>query len=228
MAKSILRLKSRALRKRGVGIKTIAYQLKVSSSTVSLWCRDITLTPKQIQLLQRNARDPFFGRRLEYIQKQQKIRIEKILFLKEEGINDIGKLSKRDLFISGVNLYWAEGFKKDNLVGFANSDPNMIRIFILWLNNCCNITRDRIKCRLGINESYKLKTKELELYWSNAIRIPLTQFQKPYIQKVQWKKIYDNPENYHGVLRIRVSKSIDLLRKIHGWIEGITRMSVVN
>jgi len=221
MAKSILRLKSRVLRKRGLGIKTIAHQLEVSSSTVSLWCRDITLTPKQIQMLQKNAHDPFFGKRLEYIQKQQEKRIEKIRFLKEKGVKDVGQLSKRDLFIGGINLYWAEGFKKDNLVGFANSDPNMIKIFILWLTNCCNITQDRIKCRLGVNESYKQKTKELELYWSKALHIPLAQFQKPYIQKVQWKKLYDNPENYHGVLRIRVSKSIDLLRKIHGWIEGI-------
>jgi len=221
MAKSILRLKSRVLRKRGLGIKTIAHQLEVSSSTVSLWCRDITLTPKQIQMLQKNAHDPFFGKRLEYIQKQQEKRIEKIRFLKEKGVKDVGQLSKRDLFIGGINLYWAEGFKKDNLVGFANSDPNMIKIFILWLTNCCNITQDRIKCRLGVNESYKQKTKELELYWSKILHIPLTQFQKPYIQKVQWKKLYDNPEEYHGVLRIRVSKSIDLLRKIHGWIEGM-------
>ena len=172
-------------------------------------------------MLQKNAHDPFFGKRLEYIQKQQEKRIEKIRFLKEKGVKDVGQLSKRDLFIGGINLYWAEGFKKDNLVGFANSDPNMIKIFILWLTNCCNITQDRIKCRLGVNESYKQKTKELELYWSKILHIPLTQFQKPYIQKVQWKKLYDNPEEYHGVLRIRVSKSIDLLRKIHGWIEGM-------
>ena len=223
MAKSIARLNARELRKQGVGIKTIAHQLNVSSSTVSLWCRDIILTQNQIRNLQKNARDPFFGKRLEYIQKQQKKRIDKIQLLKEIGINDIGQWSKRDLFISGINLYWAEGFKKDNLVGFANSDPQMIKIFILWIIRCCNVTKDRIKCRLGVNESYALKTKDLELYWSNILHIPLTQFQKPYIQKVQWKKQYDNPKEYHGVLRIRVSKSIDLLRKIHGWIEGIAR-----
>jgi len=221
MAKSLFRIKACDLRKQGMGIKTIAHQLDVSSSTVSLWCRDVILTQKQIQLLQKNARDPFFGKRLEYIQNKQKKRIEKIRFLREEGVKDIGQLSKRDLFISGISLYWAEGFKKDNLVGFANSDPQMIVIFIRWLLNCCNITKDRIKCRLGVNETYKQKIKELERYWSHAIDIPLSQFQKPYIQKVQWKKQYDNPEEYHGVLRIRVSRSTDLLRKIHGWIEGI-------
>jgi hypothetical protein len=37
------------------------------------------------------------------------------------------------------------------------------------------------------------------------------------------KKEYENKENYHGVLRIRVRRSIDLLRKIFGYIEGISQ-----
>lgn len=218
----MLRIKARDLRKQGIGIKTISHTLSVSSSTASLWCRDIELTSDQIKILQKNARDPFFGKRLEYIQKKQAQRKEKIRSLREEGITNIGTISKRDLFITGISLYWAEGFKKDNLVGFANTDPAMIKIFLLWLKNCCDISQERIKCRLGINEYYKEKIDVFELYWSNILQIPISQFQKPYIQKVQWKKHYDNPEDYHGVLRIRVTKSIDLLRKIYGWIEGLT------
>ena len=65
------------------------------------------------------------------------------------------------------------------------------------------------------------KIKELEKYWSKELKIPVDQFSKPFFQKTKWKKEYENKDNYHGVLRIRVRRSIDLLRKIFGYIEGI-------
>ncbi|OGG08862.1 hypothetical protein A2154_02205 [Candidatus Gottesmanbacteria bacterium RBG_16_43_7] len=178
--------------------------------------------------LEKRAHDPHYGRRIIYIQKLQRKKYEKIQVLYKEGIQEIGKLTKRDLFIAGVNLYWAEGFKKDNLVGFSNSDPNMILLFIRWLTQCCDITKDRIKYRLGVNESYIDKIKDIESYWKHILNEQGLQFQKPYFQKVKWKKIYDNPDEYHGVIRIRVTKSTDLLRKIHGWINGLKLNSKIN
>jgi hypothetical protein len=223
MAKSALRLLAREMRKDGLGIKTIAHQLKVSSSTVSLWCRDIQLSQEQIHVLEKRMHDPSYGRRLMYTQKQRKEKEDRISKLFTSGIQDVGCLSDKELFVIGISLYWAEGFKKDSLVGFSNSDSDMIKIFLRWLQVCCNISKNRIKVRLGVNETYVNKTKEIEQYWSKQLHLSLQQFQKPYIQKVQWKKQYDNPNEYHGVLRIRVSKSIELLRRIHGWIEGLKR-----
>jgi hypothetical protein len=222
MSKSLQRIKARDLRKTGFGIKIIAKLCKVSSSTVSIWCSDIRLTADQIKQLENRAHDPRYGERLEYTQKQHQEKIKKIETLFHEGVSDISDINNRELFLIGIALYWAEGFKKDNLVGFSNSDPRMIKLFIKWLRDCCNLTQDRIKLRLGLNEQYKDKTKDIEQFWSNNLIIPITQFQKPFYQKVRWKKIYDHPEEYHGVLRVRVSKSTDLLRKIHGWIEGLS------
>ena len=223
MAKPLLRRRARILRKHGFGVKTIAHKLNVSSSTVSQWCRDIELTPSQIAILEERQHDPYYGRRLAYVKTQQKKRQEKTLRLLKDGIRDIGQLTQRELFIAGVSLYWAEGFKKDNQIGFANLDPVMAKFFINWLQKCCDVTRDRLKIRVGINESYRDKVEAIELYWSNELSIPKSQFQKPFFQKVLWKKQYDHPEDYHGVIRIRVAKSTDLLRKIHGWIEGLRR-----
>ncbi len=223
MAKSILKLQARKLRSEGLGIKTIAYQLQVSSSTASLWCRDIRLTPEQITELERRSHDPHYGRRLAHVYKQQQERKEKILTLNLKGIKDIGNLTTKELFAAGVSLYWAEGFKKDSQAGFANSDPSMIKFFIFWLEKCCKIPKQRLKFRLGLNEQYKDQALEIQDYWVQLLEIKADQFQKPYFQKVTWKKIYENPNNYHGVLRIRVSKSTELLRTIHGWIEGLRK-----
>lgn len=223
MAKSVLKIKARELRSKGESIKVIAKTLSVSPSTVSYWCKDIKLSDGQIKELERRAHDPRYGRRLENSLKQQNIRIEKTKRLIKEGILEVGNLSKRELFLSGIALYWAEGFKKDNMAGFCNSDPNMIKFFLVWLKTCFNYKVGDFRLRIGLNESCEDKTKEIEEFWSELTEIPLTQFQKPFYQKVKWQKVYNNTENYHGVLRVRVRKSTDFLRKIHGFIEGLSR-----
>ena len=223
MAKFEEKLKAEKLREQGESIKVIAKKLKVSPSTVSYWCRNIKLSPRQIGELERRARDPHYGRRLEYALTQQRKRIEKTERLKEKGIKEVGTLSKRELFLVGVALYWAEGFKKDTQVGFASSDPNMIQLFLKWLFDCCGYRSRDLIIRVTANISHKHRIQEIQDYWSKIISIPSVDFRKPFYQKVKWKKVYKNPNEYFGVLRVRVRKSTDFLRKIHGWIEGVKR-----
>lgn len=221
MSKPVLRKKARQLRRKGLGIKTIAYRLGVSSSTVSLWCRDIKLTPKQLQELEKRAHDPYYGKRKEHILRQIQKKVDTIELLKRAGIKEIGKLTKRELFITGVALYWAEGFKKDSRLGFANSDPAMIKFFLKWLMQCCYVPKEAIRVRVGLNISHQKRIKAVEDYWSKITGISIRQFQMPYFQKFIWKKNYPKPEEYFGVLRIRANEQLPLFRKIHGWIEGL-------
>lgn len=221
MAKPKLKIKARRLRQKGLGIKTIANRIEVSSSTVSYWCKDIKLTLSQIKELERHAHDPFYGRRKEYIQRVKKMRLQKIQELKQEGIKEVGNLNNRELFITGIALYWAEGFKKDRRLGFANSDPAMINLFLGWLSRCCHVPKKDIRVRVGLNISHKARVNEIESYWSKMTGIPLIQFQTPFFQKFIWKKEFPNPEQYFGVLRIRANKQLSLFRKINGWIEGL-------
>lgn len=227
MTKVVLCRKARMLRKTGLGIKTIARKLKVSSSTVSLWCRDIILSQRQYDTLMKRAHDPYYGRRKDNILKQMKKRLNTIERLKQEGIRKIAILNSRELFIAGVALYWAEGFKKDKRLGFANSDPAMIKFFLLWLIKCCKVPKQVIRLRVGLNISHKKRIKKVEKHWSQVTKIPLSQFQKPFFQKFVWKKEFPDPENYYGVLRIRANKQLPLFRKINGWIEGL-KMNAVN
>jgi len=214
MAKSKEKIKARKLRKKGESIKKIANLLHVSVSTASLWCRDVELTDKQIENLRRRQTDPFYGKRLDYYLKKKKEFSSKLLNLKNEGIESIGSLSKREIFLIGVALYWGEGFKKDSLAGLATLDINIAKFFIFWLNKSFGITSKDLILRITANISYKNKINELSKYWSRELKIQENQFSKPFFQNTKWKKEYENKENYHGVLRIRVRRSIDLLRKI--------------
>ena len=221
MAKSKEKLTARELRRSGKSIKEIAKVLKISVGSSSSWCRDIQLTPKQIANLQKRRTDPFYGRKRDYYLKKKKEFDEKVLSLKIKGFKEINKLSKREIFLIGIALYWAEGFKKDHQVGFANIDVNMIKFFLFWLKESFNVTNKDLIFRVTANITYKEKVKELEKYWSNELKIRLNQFSKPYFQKSIWKKQYENTDNYHGVIRIKVKRSVNILRKIYGNIEGI-------
>lgn len=221
MAKSNERQKARKLRKGGESIKVIARLLKVSPSSVSSWCKDVKLTPEQILVLEAKARDPMYGKRLEYSQKQQKLRLEKTNKLIDEGVKEIGELNKRELFLTGAALYWAEGFKKDSQAGFANQDPSIMKFFLRWIKTCFGYTYSDLIPRVTANISHKGRIDEIQSYWSSETGIPVSYFQKPFYQNVKWKKVYDNPSNYYGVLRIKVRKSTDFLRKLHGFIEGL-------
>jgi hypothetical protein len=217
-----LKLKAIELRKNGYSINDIANRLKISSSTASLWCRNIVLTSSQkINLEKRTNRklQKFF----KMIEKQKQTRVKIKNQLQKTAGKEIGTLSKRDLFIAGVSLYWAEGFKHEaeKRIGFCNSDPAMMKFMILFLEKCLGVKKIEFSPRLTLNEAFKEKSEEIQRYWSKYLEIPEAQFTKPFYQKVKQVKIYDNPEDYHGVLRIHVRKSSKLLLMMRGYLQGL-------
>lgn len=220
MAKSLEKIKARELRRRGMSIKKIARKLNVSVSSVSYWCRDIILTSEQIEALSKRVTDPFYGRKLAYFNKQKKDFEKKLARLRKEGIKTVGRLSEREIFLIGVALYWGEGFRKDHQVGFATSNSDMAKFFVHWLKASFNIQPKDLILRVTANIEYQKLVNKLEGYWAKELAISKNQFSKPFFQKTKWKKEYENKEDYHGVLRIKVRKSTDLLRKIHAYIEG--------
>ena len=221
MAKSAQRLEARRLRKRGFSINEIANRISFSKRTVSRWCNDIELNEEQGKILWARTKVKYNKNFRKYCERKHQKKLEKIESLKLKGIKELGELTKRELFIAGVALYWAEGFKKDMRFGFANSDPAMIKFCLKWLKNCLGINNQEITLCVTANIDYQDKIGVIERYWARVTGIPKTQFTKPFYQKTKWTKEYEKPDDYHGVLRIRVVRSTDLLRKIKGCIEGL-------
>jgi hypothetical protein len=223
-----LQLKKQALdlRKKGFSIPDISNTLGISKSTASLWCRSIELTLRQKKNLE-NRTNRKLQKFFKMVERQKQDRIKVKNKIQEKGKNEIGSLTKRDLLIAGTSLYWAEGFKHEaeKRIGFCNSDPTMIKFMIKFLMSHFDIKLDEISPRLTINESFKSREDEIITYWSNFLDIPKEQFTKSFYQKVKLVKVFENPENYHGVLRIHVKKSSKLLIKMRGYIEGLKSIS---
>jgi hypothetical protein len=201
-------------------MKEIAERLKVSKGSVSLWCFDIKLTKKQIQILHdKMVRGSYKGRAIgAKIQKDRKRRnIETFLL---QGKRDIPELKKRELFIGGLGLYWGEGSKK-SAVRFYNSDPGAVTFMMRWFREILKIEESRFYMYININNIHKKRLQAVIDYWSKITRINAKQFRKPSLIKTKNKKVYDNFSEHYGTLCIRIAKSSSLLYQILGWIEAM-------
>ncbi|MDP2910709.1 MAG: hypothetical protein Q8N58_02925 [bacterium] len=212
-----LKLKARSLRKRGLSIKEIQKQLKVSRSSVSIWVRNIRLTKKQLEKLYLNKKTGSLKGSIIAAMNKVRAREELVIKLMRKGEREIGKLSKRDKFIIGVAMYFAEGDKTDRNVAFSNTDPRAIKFIIDWFRRTCKISEKRFRCNLYIHDN--LNEKKAKRFWSYLTKIPLSQFRKSYIVKNNPNRLRKIKHKY-GVLRITVS-DVNLNRRIMGWISGI-------
>ncbi|MBN2453821.1 MAG: hypothetical protein JXB40_06165 [Candidatus Omnitrophica bacterium] len=139
----------------------------------------------------------------------------------DAALNDINRLSKHDLKLVGIALYWAEGYKTDRAkdVEIVNSDPAMIRLMMKWFREVCNVPEHKFKVRIQIHDA--LRTDEGIRFWSLNTGIPLAQFTKPYIKTSPSSKGKAGNRHLHGVCHIRIADT-KLLAQIKGWIEGLS------
>ncbi|MGM0629304.1 MAG: hypothetical protein ACQESA_02665 [Patescibacteria group bacterium] len=124
---------------------------------------------------------------------------------------DIGKLSKREIFIAGMFLYWGEGSKTaKTLVSVSNTDPAVLRFFIKWLE-VLGVKKERLNVKLHL---YKDMDEDLEKrFWSKEIGVPLKHFSDSYIKDSKVSGITYKNGFGHGTCNVRVYNS-DLERYI--------------
>ncbi|KKW45886.1 MAG: hypothetical protein UY98_C0035G0004 [Candidatus Kaiserbacteria bacterium GW2011_GWA2_58_9] len=212
------------MRRRGKSIRHISSTLHASKSTVSYWCRNISLSSKQIQKLVLNKLEGAAVGRLRAAERKRSARLAAIQAEGELGAQAVGSLSQRDLFILGAGLYWGEGYKNGNEeCGLTNSDPAIIRAFIQWLKEIHSVRMVDLILRVSINATHKHRDREIKRYWSLITTIPLAQFTKTSFIKISSRKIYKNSHIHFGTLRVKVRRGTALRRRILGSIGEIAK-----
>lgn len=90
--------------------------------------------------------------------------------------------SNKGLEIAGSMLYWAEGCKSDKTatVDFANSDPDMIRVFLRFFAERFAVTESKLRVYLYAYANQDVAS--IMDYWIKVTNIPKEQFLKPYIR----------------------------------------------
>ncbi len=218
--KTDLKNKAITLRKSGLSYSEILKQIPVAKSTLSLWLINVGLSKGQKQrLTEKKLESAHRGG-----ERRRQNRLKQIEEINKSAKNEIKKLINNPLWLSGTMLYWAEGSKQrihtvSHGTIFNNSDPLMIKIFILWLKKIAQVDTKSLKFELYIHESGNVekalnhwtkicscKKKDIRVYFKrNKIRTNRT----------------NTGDDYHGLIRITVPKSSVLNRKISGWIKGL-------
>lgn len=220
MAKTQEKIEAEKLRHAGHSIGEIAKLLRVSKGTVSMWCRDIVLTQRQIATIAKRSKHHATGALLRASEEKRNRRISDHAKIMKIAQKQIGALSKRDIHMIGLGLYWGEGYKKGSQeFGFTNSDPYMITFYIAWLTTIFNVQKSDLILRISINELHKSRIDKVTQFWSKITKIPETQFTKPSLIKTTLKKKYKNFDEHYGTLRVKVRRGTAMRQKVLASLE---------
>jgi len=208
--------KALILRKQGKSYSQIKKILKVSKSTLSPWLRNYPLSKQRI----RELRD-WNEQRIEKYRETMRRKREKRLkqFYKTQK-RLVLPLNARELFLAGLFLYWGEGTKtRPAALSVSNTDPSIIKFFIVWLTNSIKVSRKKIKIQLHLYKDMNIK-KEI-CFWSKILNMPRKQFTKPYIKKNFLKNINHKGGFGHGTCNAcignaRLSEKIIMAMKVIG------------
>jgi hypothetical protein len=143
MKKDKLFKKALSLREEGLSLKEISEKLNISKSTASSWLKETA--HKERKMCYESRKKTYLNTRKQY---------------QEEGRIAAKKLDP--LHIQGCMLYWGEGEKSVNSLGFSNTDSNMIKTFLSFLRKY--FPEENIILRI-VAYTDILSQEEIEAYW---------------------------------------------------------------
>lgn len=220
-AKDDLRAKARALRLQGLDYEEIVAQLNVSKSSVSLWVRDLP-RPPGLTTDERAKRAAEGMRR--YWDAERPVRAARRAAASTAAAASIGNLTDREILIAGTVAYWCEGtknkpYRRADRVTFANSDPELISFFLLFLDTI-GIPRSDLAFQLQIHETADVASAKR--FWLALTEARTEQFGKTSLKRHNPLSTRKNTgDGYHGCLRVDVRRSYELYRKIEGWASAV-------
>lgn len=209
-----------SLRRQGFSYREILSQLpfRLSRGTLSAWCKDIVLTPAQLDRLDRLYRQGSYRGRLLGPKATQQRRAAEVEAIKAQARTEADQRRYDELWLAGLMLYWAEG-NKTHQVGLANSDPGVMRLAMKWFRERCHVPEHKFRAYLNIHSGQHDNT--VKDFWSSVIQLPVTQFGKSYVK--QEGTGHRKNTLYYGTVRINICNT-DLLHRILGWIEGYSQL----
>lgn len=212
------------LRISGQSYSQISSVLNIPKSTLSAWLKDVVLSDKAQEKIQSRTNSSAIVKLIERNKNQTKIA--------EDRQNKIRKLAKIEsktllldpLFLAGVSLYWAEGYKRGaegskwKSIDFANSDPEMIKLIMKFFTKFFKLNKTEIKIQIMLHNP-KDSDNSVE-YWHKITGVPLSNFIKTCssISKASLQK--RNKKLQYGTIHLRVNNVKHFFRLI-GWIDGL-------
>lgn len=208
-----------ALRRKGYSYNLISNKLDISKSTLSCWFKDVPFSPNKI-VLKRIKSGPYISGL-----KSHEKRVNNIFRIKKLAKQELGIISKRDLWMLGIGLYIGEGSKTYETIRVINSNPKVITLAIKWFRNICKLETKNITIAIHLYPDNDIK-KCLK-FWSKTTGLPIEQFRKTQIDRRLDKSNKKKRKLPYGTAHITIISNgnseygVNLHRKITGWIESV-------
>lgn len=208
------------LRKSGASYNEISKKLKIPKSTLSGWFHNVAFSEKIRDKNVTKLKALLAKNITAHNKKRSLIARERWAKIQTESRAQINNISARELFLVGVALYWAEGYKRTNWnLAFSNSDPDMIKVVMKFFRSVCNVPPEKFRVQMQLYSNLsEIKTKN---YWSQVTDIPVSQFTKAIYQISSASKLKRGHTLPNGTIRVRIN-DVQLVNKIKGWISGLS------
>jgi len=221
----LLREQAIVLRKQGKSYTEIQAVINVSKGTLSYWLKNITLLPNEQKRLFKKMNTAGTRALIKRNKQQTVLAAQRALQTRISARKQMHQLTKQDLFLVGVALYWGEGYKRGaegsawKCVDFTNSDPDMIVIMLKFFQECCAVPKSKIRMHLMLHD--QSQKKNAIRFWSRTTNIPTKQFVYTSftISKASQRK---RQHLKYGTVHIRIHDT-NLFFRIIGWIDGLRR-----
>lgn len=215
------------LRLKGKSYNEIARTLDISKSSLSVWFKNLKLPRSAQKLLEEKMRIALEHNLFENNRRRTRaIRIEN-REIKQSAANDIKLLSKYELLLIGATLYWAEGYNRDTTgkgheVCFANSSPDMVKLFLRFLREIIHVPEDKLRVAIHIHPN--IDEKSAINFWSRVTNIPKERFH--ITRQISRASQGKRPKNSlpYGTIRLDITRRQNFF-KIKGWIDGLIKQN---
>lgn len=201
-----------ALRRRGASITYIEKELGISRSTLSGWLKDIALTKRQKDVLERNKYQALARARKAAALWHNEQKQERLRKAERDAEKTLSRIDKNDtdiLELALAVLYLGEGFKNSDETAIGSSDPLILKFFLTILSEVYNIDTDKIRCELGLRADQD--PRKIIRFWAKELDLPAACFTQVNIDKrTVGSKTYPH---YHGVCSLRCG-NIAVKRKL--------------
>jgi hypothetical protein len=214
------------LRSRGKSYGEIMKILGIlSKGTLNYWFRDLKLNDIAKKRLKRITDQTKKKNLIGFNKRRTKAILKENKSIYKESERLIGRLSKRELLLIGVSLYWGEGVNKAlvkgyQLVTFVNSDPNMVIVFIKFLREILCVEDNKIKPGIIIHPN--VDANDAVIFWSHLTGLPKEQFWVSVAVSKASKHKRPSHSLVYGTIHLRVNNR-RLFCMIRGYISGISK-----
>ncbi len=220
------------LRLQGYSYGEISKKLNIPKSTLSGWLHNLELSEKARNRIRGRVKLGVLNGLIKHNKKQTHLARQRMAKIRSEAQSELRIINTRELWLIGIALYWAEGYKRPVVrngkirthhpVSLANSDPQLVKIFIGFLRKICKIPKEKIHAEIRIFEH--MNQDQILNFWQKITGLSKNNFSKVYYgisKSSQGKKPFNRLP--YGTISIRVNDT-NLFHKIIGWINGLSKL----